>query len=315
MPAQLNIVQESDGAGDSVTSPEHPAIQASPDIVGFAKRTHQAFLEALQSKLTAALGSETRASFIGTEQSFMARYLTDAEPGIHNIALSLEPLAGCALLRFSSELLFRVLDILLASPAGAVGPRSESVTEIELHVLRGFFRVFSDALKESWRSVPPVALTRLPENSEESSAAGYGDSHSLAMKSMIEIDGAGGDFYVVIPAYLARLSAKLSRNKPDEGALADSEPSVPARIADALGSAKVDIDAVLSNLTIRIGDLLELAPGQILLAEKTADSIFECLVNKSTRLEGELVSADDHYGFQLSRADVGDKEAGSPADR
>jgi flagellar motor switch protein FliM len=314
MPAQLNIVQPPDGAGDSVTSPEHLAIQASPDIVEFAERVHQAFLETLQSKLTAALASETRASFIRTEQSFMARYLTDTEPGIHNIALSLEPLAGCALLRFSSELLFKVLDILLASPTGSVGPRGESVTEIESHVLRGFFRIFSDALKETWRSIPPVALTLLPENSEVGSVS-YGDSHSVAMKSMIEIDGAGGDFYVVIPSFLARLSAKLSGLKPDETAPADGEPPTPARIADALGSAKVDIDAVLSNLTIRIGDLLELAPGQILLAEKAADSIFECLANKSTRFEGELVSAGDWYGFQLSRAGAADTEAGSPADR
>jgi len=97
---------------------------------------------------------------------------------------------------------------------------------------------------------------------------------------------------------------------PAEGA----SPTL-TRIADALGSAKVDIDAVLSNLTIRIGDLLELAPGQILLAEKTADSIFECLVNKSTRFEGELVSAGGRYGFQLSRVGVGDKAAGSPADK
>jgi flagellar motor switch protein FliM len=153
----------------------------------------------------------------------------------------------------------------------------------------------------------------LLENGEDSSVS-YGDSHSLAMKSMIEIDGAGGDFYVVIPAYLARLSAKHSGLKPDETNPADGAFPTPTRIADALGSAKVDIDAVLSNLTIRIGDLLELAPGQILLAEKAADSIFECLVNKSTRFGGELVSAGDRYGFQLSRA-VGDKEAGSPADR
>jgi len=71
----------------------------------------------------------------------------DVEPGIHRIVLSLEPLAGCVILRFSSELLFKVLDILLASPADAAGARGESLTEIELHVLRGFFRVFAEVLK------------------------------------------------------------------------------------------------------------------------------------------------------------------------
>jgi flagellar motor switch protein FliM len=315
MPAQLNIVDPADGAGKTVTPPEHLAIQASPAIVEFAERIHQAFLESLQSKLTVVLGVETRASFVRTEQSFMARYLTEAEPEIHNVTLNLEPLAGRALICFSSELLFKVLDILLASPAAALGPRGDSVTEIEFHILRAFFQVFSEALKETWRSIPPVALTPLPESGEESLVS-CGDSHCLAMKSKLEIDGATGDFAVVIPAFLARLSLKYAGFNLDETIPVDTGPiSTPARIAKALGSAKVDMDAVLSNLTIRIGDLAELAPGQILLAEKAEDSTFECLVNKRTQFRGELVSAGDRYGFQLARAAVDDEDAVSPVDR
>jgi len=315
MPAQLNIVDPADGSGNAATPPEHLAIQASPDIVAFAERTHHTFLESVQSKVTNVLGAEARASFIRTEQSFMARYLTAGESGIHNVVLSLEPLAGCALLCFSSELLFKALDILLASPAAEVGPRGDSVTEIEFHILRGFFQVFSEALKETWRSIPAVALAPLPENGEES-LAGYGDSHCLALKSTLDIDGATGDFAVVIPAFLARLSLKHSGFNPDETIPANAGSlETSARIAEALGSAVVDMDAVLSSLTIRIGDLVELMPGQILLAEKASDSTFECLVNKRTQFRGELVSAGDRYGFQLTRAAVGDADADSPADR
>jgi flagellar motor switch protein FliM len=296
-------------------SPGHLAVQAPPDIVAFAERVHQAFLESLQSKLTVAIGADTRASFIRTEQSSLARYLTEEGPGMHSVALSLEPLAGCVLLRFSSELLFTVLDILLASPAAAFGPRGESLTEIEFHVLRGFFRVFSDVLKETWRCSPPVALTLAPESAEESLPA-YGDSHSLAMKSTLEIAGATGDFTVVVPAFLARLSATFSGLRPDGATAADASPvATTTRIAEALGSAKVDMEAVLSNLTIRIGDLVELAPGQILLGEKAADSTFECLVNKRSQFRGELVSAGERYGFQLAHAGGDDRETDSTSER
>lgn len=304
MPALFHI-DEPDGQAGDETPPEHLAIQASPDLVEFAERMHNAFLESLQSKLTVALGAEARASCIRTEQSFMSRYLADAEPGNHNVVLSLEPLAGCIVLRFSSDLLFKVLDILLASPADAIGPRGESVTEIEFHVLRGFFQVFSEVLRETWRSIPPGALTVSPGGSEDNLVS-YGDSHSLAMISTLEIDGSAGDFAVVIPAFLARVSVKF----PGPGG---SSLSPPVRITELLGSARVDMDAVLSSLTIRIGDLVALAPGQILLADKAVDSTFECLVNRRTQFRGELVSAGDRYGFQLGRAD--DEEADSPADR
>src|SRR5579863_5351997 len=162
MAASSNIA-ELDGQAANDALPEHLAIQASPATVKLAERTHQAFLESLRSKLATTLSCEPRAALLGTEQDFMARYLTDSEPGIHKVVLSLEPLAGCAVLRFSSALLFKALDILLASPADAAGPRSESVTEIEFHVLRGFFRVFADVLREAWRSSPQPALTPLKE--------------------------------------------------------------------------------------------------------------------------------------------------------
>ena len=82
------------------------------------------------------------------------------------------------------------------------------------HILRRFFQVFSDALKETWRLVPPVALTPVSASSEEC-LANYGDSHSLAITSALEIDGATGDFTVVIPALLARLSMKTAGAKTE----------------------------------------------------------------------------------------------------
>ena len=311
MPNAYNIDQperdsaESDGQGGAGSLPELHAIQASPDIVELAENIHKTFLESLQSKLTNALGCDIRAAFVQTEQSFLARYLTDAEPGVHKIVLSLEPITGCAILFFSSELLVRALDILLASPADALGEPGRSVTEIELHLLRGFFRVFEEVLRETWRSIPGVALTPLHGLSEETLRV-YGASHALALKSTLDVGDAQGEFDLVIPAFLARLLSRLP------GQVQGETIPTQARINAALGSAKVELDAVLSNLTIRIGDLVELMPGQVLLTEKSTESGFECLVNKHLRFKGELVSAGDRYGFQLGALDG---EAQSPTDR
>jgi len=289
MPAQIDISRPDDRVA-SKTPPEHLAIQASPSIMEFAESIQKAFLDSLQTRLAFALGVDTEAGFIRTEQCFLSGHLTAGAPGVHNIVLTLEPLAGCAVLRFSSEVLFKTLDILLASPPAATRARGEAITEIEFYVLRGFFQIFSEALKETWRSLPSVGFIPVLEPSEEFLRSN-GEAHALTMKSTLEIDGARGDFDVVIPAFLARLSANFSEPGPDE---------TLARITGALGAAKVEMDAVLSNLTIRIGDLAELTPGQILLAEKASDSTFECLVNKRAQFKGELVSAGDRYGFQLA---------------
>ena len=140
------------------TPPELLAIQASPAIVKFAERTHQAFLDSLQSKLTITLGCDTRTAFIRTEQASMARYVTDAEPGIHKVVLSLEPLAGCAVLRFSSELLFKALDILLAEGLDNVFLRHRLLAEaVRRTVGNGQVFFCSKTCADAWMAKKPGA--------------------------------------------------------------------------------------------------------------------------------------------------------------
>jgi flagellar motor switch protein FliM len=310
MPASFDPTEPEDDIAEpeefaEETLPQHLAIHASPTIVEHAEQIHQTFLKSLQSNLAATLGCDTKTAFVRTEQAFLTRYLIDADPGVHKVVLSLEPLAGCAILRFSSEVLVRTLDILLASPPEAVTVRSESITDIEFHVLRGFFRVFEDVLKETWLSISDVALTPLPVLSEENLRV-YGESHALAMKSSLSIDEVRGEFDVVIPAFLVRLSSERSASAQKE------QLPQADRVGKALGLAKVDLDAVLADITIRIADLAELTPGQILLTDKGAASGFDCLVNRRTHFKGEMVSIGDRYGFQLSSSA---EETVSPVER
>ena len=313
MPTRLNIAQPNEVLDAAVIPPEFLAIHASPATVAFAEHTHQIFLDTIGARLESTLGVVTRTAFVRTRQSSLSQGVSEAEPGVYNVLLSLAPLAGFAVLRFSPRLLFKALDILLVSPFDADETRGETVTDIELHILRGFFQLFSEALADTWRSVPKVALTLAPERCDEILET-HGESHMLTIESTLEIGGVSGTFDAIIPAFLVRLAASFSglhqsaENPGDPG-------RTPTRITQVLGAARVEIDAVLSNLTIRFGDLAELETGQLLLADKAADSTFECLVNKRSQFRGELVSARDRYGFQLTSEAGLEMEAESPLDR
>jgi flagellar motor switch protein FliM len=300
MATEFDIDQpEEETRGEEIPA-AYLALQASPGLVDFAERAQGKFLESLQAGLNAVLGVEIRATFVRTEQSFLKRYFTEPGARVHNVFLHIDPFAGCAVLRFSSEVLFKVLDILLASPAAADGDRGKTITDIEYRVLRGFLDTCTTVAQKAWQTTPPVTFRLSAERGEEGFFV-HGDLHTIALRSTLEIDGIPGDFDLILPAFLVRLSA--NRNPIDESGDTAEVFSPPERISRLLGPSKVEIEAVLSGLTIRLRELMDLEPGQILLANKAADSTFQCFVNKRGQFTGDLVASGHRYGFQLAGPD------------
>lgn len=308
MPTRLDVVHPNRQDTKSAV-PEHLALQASPAVVQFAERVHEAFLESIQYRVAAYSDKPVQTTFIGTEQSFLGPHLTNPQARTQSVVIKLDQLAGCIVLRFSSDLLFRILDILLASPANAGGERGEALTDIEFQLLRGFFRIFSETLQESWLPIPQSATAPGVERLDDTFSH-LGELHALIMKSTLELDGVEGEVDVVLPAFLVRLAVGSAQTNPNDRVVTDGL----TRIAGALGAAKVDIQAVLSNLTIRVGDLADLAQGQILLGDKVTEAPFDCLVNQRVQFRGELVPAGDRYGFHIRGATLDDPRQ-SPDDK
>ena len=208
------------------------------------------------------------------------------------------PAGGRAFLVFQSALLFRVLDILLATPDTAPSDPLRRVTDIEFYILREFFEVFAQSLREAWAPFSAAAFDQITIEGDESGDGGAKapDDLAVVMRTSMDVAGVTARFDVILPAFLVRL-ADL-KVKEAAGRNTGREP-VQESVLNCLGNARLQMEAVLNGATIRIRDLLEIKPGQILVVGKSEGAGFDCLVNGKRRFVGGLVARNGRCGIQI----------------
>lgn len=263
-----------------------------------AERIHRAFLDILAPALAGMLQTSVSTTLVPPSQSISADFLEEHESAGCLVALDLSPLNGCAILSFSRELLFGVLDIFTATPAIADNTPRETVTAIELHILQEFFDAFREALNNAWRPVYPLAFDILAIGPEKSRQAAAAQNHQamIVLKSRIQFGEGDAAFEIAIPGFLLRLADVKARQLPAREGVADQ---VQESLLAALGEAALQVDAVLNGSGVRIGDLLGIRPGQILSLGTPPDAIFECLVNGKSRFKGEMIAGGGRQAFRI----------------
>jgi flagellar motor switch protein FliM len=261
-------------------------------------RVQRHFLTALETELSEALQISVAATLDQTRRVTYSAILDKAEAGGCMIALDLAPLRGYVLMDFPPALLFRVLDILLASPPDAAAGSRGSVTEIELHILREFFDIFIKSLRGAWEAVYPLSLKVLSTGIEETRQALSAGTGEIALTTGVglSIGDVRTNFEIAMPGFLARLAEIRSR---DHASRASSSAPVQENLLAALGKATVRLEAVLQGASVRMGDLVAMRQGQILLLGMPPGSPFDCLVNGKTQFKGEMVATGNRQGFQI----------------
>ncbi|HVV45074.1 MAG TPA: FliM/FliN family flagellar motor switch protein [Bryobacteraceae bacterium] len=280
-----------------------PAGQLASNAVATIEEIHHAFLKAAQNELAELLQEPVAMNFQGAKQLPISVAMRGTSSGDRALELDLAPLAASAYVIFPPAFLFRTLDILLGTPAAAPATDEEAgkpraVTGIELYILREFFEVFAKALRGAWQPVYPATFTQKPSSFEEDGPAIPEDASesALVLRTGVEMAGLMADFVLVLPTFLARMAHLQSATAV--GREGDGE-RMGGSILRSLGSATLNLDAVLQGATIRIRDLLAMAPGQVLTIGNSEDSSFDCLVNGKPQFTGSLVPSGERCALRI----------------
>lgn len=285
------------------TLPACPPGYFADSLAQTAGRIHRAYRDLLDSTLAATLQTRVSGILLPVEQSNPGNFLEEQESAGCLLALDLSPFDGCAILSFSKEILFRVLNILTANPVGAEFNSDAGVTEVELHILREFFDLFTHALRKIWEPVYPFSFGILAMDREKirQSVSAWNEQTAIVLKSRIQFGGiqfGDGDAGVALalPGFLIRLADVKSREATagDRGA-----NEIQESLLAALGEAMLRVDAVLHGSGVRIGELLRMKPGQILSLGTPPDAAFDCLINGKSRFKGEMIANGGRQAFRI----------------
>lgn len=302
MPANPRTAEETPNLPDESQCQPLRAGQLGRNAIATIEELHRSVLKAVQCELSELLQVPVAVNFRDTIQSPLSVALNRTGSGDRAIELDLAPFQGRGYLIFPPSLLFRVLDILLATPEqttshDSADPSQRSVTGIELYILREFFEVFARSLRAAWAPVYPAAFSQLPPRPDDDTAAASeaGDDSALVLSTSIELAGLTTDVHLILPTFLARMAHLKSAGAT--GRDGSGEPA--GSIIQCLGGASLNIDAVLQGASIRIRDLLAMAPGQILTLGNSEDSSLECLVNGRRQFTGMLVPSGSQCAFRI----------------
>lgn len=257
--------------------------------VELARRTFESLLTRFSSLLPAYLNVPASLRFASMEQLFLSEVPTTGEDC--TVGLDLSPVPGRAHLILGRTFVNSALVILLGATTDVADAPRESLTDVDLHVLRGLIEVVVTELRETWRPVcgvsfrvVPPGLTSGPVQAEE------GEQSVVALTAEIRLRDHNDTIRLILPSLLMRLASEL---------ISLSGEAQRSALLAALGSASLQVEGVLSGGGIPVRDLLQLKPGRILELPHKADTPIECRVNGVTKLSGELVHSGKSVAFQI----------------
>lgn len=257
---------------------------------------NEALARDLSLNLSAFLRAPVNVSYTCASKTPYSDFLNNDDRSCFAAVLT-RPQEHRLVLRADYDLLFPLIGIALGAKAGAFLSPSRKPTEIELQVATLLFRLI---LAEAFRAWAPLIHTHLEALTLEveptpSRILSAGDLVCTAEYELATAE-CTGKVILAAPAELFADSVGAQRKVPQAGS--ESTES-PGRVLSLMMSAQVNVEIWLDSSEIRLGDLLQLQPGQIVKLDHTSEKRVTCTLNGKRSFEGQIVSTGTRRAFLI----------------
>ncbi len=255
--------QPNDGELLAITDPSPYALLPALQMTR-VRAIQESCLQAMAHALSTYLDSPITAALASVES--LADGFNATEEGACRLTLDMEPVRGQAFVTLGPGLMSQLLRLLLGAP-DRTGLR---ITDIELHILRETFDVLVRELAAAWES-PDVRLRWTATNTAQPEEGAL-----LVFDCRLLFGEVEESLRFVIPPLVARLALMRTADAPPL-----QNQAAARSILQALRTARVQVEAVLTGTSLRMSDLLSLQPGQVLLLGEAAGSPLSAVSMKS----------------------------------
>lgn len=262
------------------------------DQIAFVEAIQRKFLQALARRLSNDLETPIGADLTAIEQMPFQDFFGSRDENACLISLHAGASGGDAILELTAGFLHRVLAQLIGAPENAARPE-RGLTGIERHIVRECMDNLILDLRETWASYSIRFEAAAFPTEEQAPAEGAPGGSAVVVAALLGFGDAQESIRLAVPALLVRLASTGQNATPA------AAPTQRPVLLEALRHAEVQVEAVMGGPSLRMRDLLALAPGQVVMFGPPANCSIECLVNGVSKFRGELVSSGRHQAFQI----------------
>lgn len=176
----------------------------------------------------------------------------------------INPLRGKALCVFDPRLVFIAVDNYFGGNSRVVKIEDREFSPTEYRVIQIVLEQAFRGLEDAWKSVLPVSFEFLGREDNPLFANIVSPDEVVVICSFhIELKGAAGTFYVVMPyTMLAPIRGLLSTETPQDRS--ECTEHWTAVLREEVKAAEVTLSCTMPDTTLRLGDLLNLKEGDII---------------------------------------------------
>jgi flagellar motor switch protein FliM len=179
------------------------------------------------------------------------------------------PLRGTGLLVLDPKLVFALVDIYFGGKGRHAKIEGREFTAIENNLVRTLLGSVCENLREAWSHIAQLSLEIIGSEINPHFANIVGPTEIVVVSSFqIDLDDQGGEFHVVMPySMIEPMRETLESGMQSDRAEYDDRWTQALR--HELEDAEIEVRALFGRVTLKLSDVLNLSPGDILPSDFT----------------------------------------------
>ena len=221
-------------------------------------------------------------------------------PSCFNV-LKPEPLDGNWILDIAPTLSYAIIDRMLGGDPDPNDVIRRPLTEIENRLIGRVVELFLVQLKLAWENIVDLELSVEAVESNPQLVQIVPPNEVVILVGFEVLLGKNrGMMNVCIPFNtIENYSGKLSRNGWVGYGKASPSEETRSQITSSVDAAPVDVVVTLARSKIRMGDLLDLAVGDIITTEKEATDSLECAIQDVPKFDAKAGAFKGKKAIQI----------------
>lgn len=277
--------------------------RVSKDQMRALENLHEIFSRNFGASLSGFLRTIMEVKVASIEQMTFSEFTHSLpNPTCFNL-LSANPLEGNICLEISPLIIYPVIDRLLGGSNADLFIPQRPLTAIELRLVQKILDRAMAALRDAWANISTVQF-KLEETESNPQLVQIVPPNEVVVVVGFELKmgGRAGTMslcipYNVIEPVVEKLSnqswAAYKRNRRDD--------HLRNRLAGQLDAARLTTAAILADTTIKISELANLQPGDVILTDKPASAPLTLLVEGRRKYIGYLGQFKGNRAFKITR--------------